>query len=382
MREVALGPVQHPLLDFGGEGFAATETRTPVVFLSAGRVSLLAQATEANRRAVLVTDELCLLTPALAAVWREAGAGWVVRSKSGLREGFSGRRLSAVGDVLVAPPVRDIDDVDLGFLRPTAADAVQLSVVVSLRHQARAGTVLGGPATQLAELVTGRPPRVWGAHEPAGQRWDRSELTHFARTQMPGPALLVSAGDRFTANLIVQRTANGVEEITEAQLDLGVPSTVAFADHRIRMLSWLADLAATAMPLVGLVLARPGRADLLIPPLLTHPPTPLALLIGPPGVRGMGVDVDAMVERFDAIRVGRPRIPGVLFSLGTLGEPTWSRLDTILSAIGGDQVSELIGLSPRHLEHPDTLAGTDTSSRGSKGVVPLAGTEGGETDGQ
>jgi uncharacterized protein DUF6177 len=354
VREIALGPVQHPLLDFGGEGFAATETRAPVVFLSAGRVSLLTHAAEADRRAVLVTDELCLLTPALAAVWREAGAGWVVRSRSGLREGFTGRRLSAVGDVLVTPPMRDIDDVDLGFLRPTVADAVQLSVVVSLRHQPRAGTVLGGPAAQLAELGTGRPPRVWGPHEPAGQRWDRNELTRFARTQMPGPVLLVSAGDDFAANLFVQRTAQGVEEITEAQLNLGVPSTVAFADQRTRLLSWLADLTATAMPLVALVMARPGRADLLIPPQLTLPPTPLALLIGPPGVRALSIDVDAMVERFGALRVGRPRIPGVLFPLGTLGEPTWSRLDEILSAIGGDRVSELIGLSPRHLEHPDT----------------------------
>jgi Family of unknown function (DUF6177) len=281
----------------------------------------------------------------------------VVRSHSGLREGFTGRRLSSVGDVLVAPPVREIDDVDLGFLAPTAADAVQLSVVVSLRHQPRVGTVLGGPAAQLAELATGRPPLVWGAHEPAGQRWDRAELTQFTRTQMPGPVLLVSAGDGFTANLIVQRTAQGVEEITEAQLSLGVPSTVEFAELRTRMLSWLVDLTATAMPLVGLVMARPGRADLLIPPLLTHPPTPLALLIGPPGVRGMGVDVDAMVERFGALRVGRPRIPGVLFPLGTLGEPTWSRLDTILNAIGREQVSELIGLSPRHLEHPSDPEG-------------------------
>jgi Family of unknown function (DUF6177) len=350
VREIALGPVQHPLLDFGGEGFAATETRTPVVFLSAGRVSLLSHAAEANRRAILVTDELCLLTPALAAVWREAGAGWVVRSHTGLREGFTGRRLSAVGDVLLTPPVRDIDDVDLGFLRPTAADAVQLSVVVSLRHQARAGTVLGGPAAQLAELVTGRPPRVWGPHEPAGQRWDSAELTRFARTQMPGPVLLVSAGDDFAANLFVQRTAQGLEEITEAQLSLGVPSTLTFADQRTRLLTWLADLTAAAMPLVGLVMARPGRADLLIPPLLTHSPTPLALLIGPPGVRGLGIDVDAMVESFGALRVGRPRIPGVLFPLGTLGEATWPRLDAILSAIGREEIAEVIGLSSRHLE--------------------------------
>ena len=352
MRESTAGPVEHPLLDFGGEGFAATETRTPVVFLSAGRVSLLAAAQAAGKRAVLVTDELCVLTPALATVWREAGAGWVVRSRSGLREGFSGRRLDSVADLLVATRVQEIDDVDLGFLRPTPADAVQVSVVVSLRHRARTDTLLGGPAEALAQLASGRPPRVWGPHEPAGQPWSRAQLTEFARSQMPGPVLVLTSGDGIVSTVQVQRTASGLEEITEAQLSLGVPTTVDFADQRRRLVDWLADLTATAMPLIGLVLARPGRADLMVPPVLTHPPTPLALLVGPPGVRALGIDADDMVRRLGALRVGRPRIPGLLFSLGTLGDPGWDRLDAVLDAIGRDKVAEATGLSPRHLTPP------------------------------
>ena len=39
----------HPLVDFAGEGFTATETRAPVVFLSAGRASLLSQAAAEDR---------------------------------------------------------------------------------------------------------------------------------------------------------------------------------------------------------------------------------------------------------------------------------------------------------------------------------------------
>lgn len=352
MREATVSPVEHPLLDFGGEGFAATETRTPVVFLSAGRVSLLAAAQAAGKRAVLVTDEVSVLTPALATVWREAGAGWVVRSRSGLREGFTGRRLANVADLLTAAPVQQIDDVDLGFLRPTPADAVQVNVVVSLRHRPRTGTLLGGPVEALAELASGRPPRVWGPHEPAGQPWSRAQLTEFARSQMPGPILMLASGERFATTVQVQRTTSGLEEITEASLSLGVPTTVDFADQRRRLVTWLADLTATAMPLIGLLLARPGRADLMVPPVLTHPPTPLALLIGPPGVRAMDVDVDALVRRFGALRVGRPRIPGVLFSLGTLGEPGWDRLDEVLDAIGRDKLAEATGLPGRHLTQP------------------------------
>ena len=97
----SLSAVRHPLLDFaghigdqsGGTAYAATESRSPVIFLNAGRVSLLAQAQHEGRRVVLVTDELSCLTPAFAEVWREAGAAWVVRSPNGLREGFTGRRL-------------------------------------------------------------------------------------------------------------------------------------------------------------------------------------------------------------------------------------------------------------------------------------------------
>src|SRR5215211_1998478 len=165
MKELSLSAVRHPFLDFGGTinaqesralspstssgrrlskgtgfdspervngphatalAYAATESRSPVIFLNAGRVSLLALAREEARRVVLVTDELSLLTPAFAEVWREAGAAWVVRSQNGLREGFSGRRLVHIGEVFTASAIRSVDDVDLDFLRPVPATSVQI----------------------------------------------------------------------------------------------------------------------------------------------------------------------------------------------------------------------------------------------------------------
>jgi len=371
--DVALAAVRHPLLDFGGSiandesgalgpratatAYAATESRSPVIFLNAGRISLLAQAQDESRRVVLVTDELCCLTPAFAEVWREAAAAWVVRSVNGLREGFTGRRLSEIGEVFTAPRIRSVDDVDLGFLRPAPATAVQVMAVISLRHKARATTILGGPMAEVAKIISGAAPRVWGAHEPAGNRWNREDLTGFAQSQMPGPVLAVGVGTSFRSTLTVQRTSAGIEEITEAHLSLGVPSTVAFEDHRKRIMSYLSGLAENSMPLVGLIMARPGRADLLIPPFLQHPPTPMALLIGPPGVRALDISIDQMRRQFGAVSVGRPRIPGLLFSLGSLGEPTWPVLDAILSAIGGDQVNEILGLSPRHTSPEDDHVG-------------------------
>jgi Family of unknown function (DUF6177) len=360
MRELSVAGVRHPLLDFGGTidadgaaptAYVATESRSPVIFLNAGRISLLAQAQEDSRRVLLVTDELSCLTPAFADVWREAGAAWVVRSPNGLREGFSGRRLSEIGEVFTVSGIRSIDDVDLAFLRPSAATAVQIMAVISLRHKARPTTILGGPMAGIAKTAGGTEPRVWGAHEPAGNVWNREDLTTFAQSQMPGPVLLVGMGTASRSVLTVQRTSSGIEEITEAHLSLGVPSTVAFEDLRHRLLSYLGELAGNSMPLVGLIMARPGRGDLLIPALLQHPPTPMALLVGPPGVRALDISVDRMRRQFGAVSVGRPRIPGLLFSLGSLGEPTWPLLDAILDAIGGDQVNEILGLSRRYTNH-------------------------------
>jgi Family of unknown function (DUF6177) len=360
MRELSVAGVRHPLLDFGGTidadgggaqtAYVATESRSQVIFLNAGRISLLAQAQEDGRRVVLVTDELSCLTPAFADVWREAGAAWVVRSPNGLREGFSGRRLSEIGEVFTASGIRSIDDVDLAFLRPSAATTVQIIAVISLRHKARSTTILGGPMAGIAKIAGGTEPRVWGAHEPAGNHWNRTDLTNFAQAQMPGPVLLIGIGTASRSMLTVQRTSSGVEEITEAHLSLGVPSTVAFEDLRNRMLSYLGQLAENSMPLVGLIMARPGRGDLLIPALLQHPPTPMALLVGPPGVRALDISVDQMRRQFGAVSVGRPRIPGLLFSLGSLGEPTWPLLDAILNAIGGDRVNEILGLSRRYTD--------------------------------
>jgi hypothetical protein len=43
--------------------------------------------------------------------------------------------------------------------------------------------------------------------------------------------------------------------------------------------------------------------------------------------------------------------------LGSLGEPTWPVLDAILSAIGGDHVNEILGLSARHTSPEDDHVG-------------------------
>jgi len=343
MRTVPVSGVPHPLADATGDA-VVTESRSPVVFLSQGRASLAATARAADRPVVLVTDELSVLTPAFAEVWRDAGAAWVVREAGGtLREGFTGRIVPTVESVFTATPAASIDDVSVGFLRPSPATAIELVGVVSVRHRARETTLLGAAAERLVAASAGESLRGWGPHEPVGLPWDRQELTRFLRGRMPGDAAIVATARGAVATITARRTGQGVEEITRTVSSAGVPSSAAFERRVAASTAALADLAATGMPLAGMLLARPGRADLCVPPLLPLPPTPLALLIGPPGVKTLRLDVQRMAERFGATVVGRNRIPGLLFPLGRLGEPTWQRLDEILGTMDRGLLDEALG---------------------------------------
>ena len=341
--------VAHPLVDAVGETpdgrrWSVTETRASVVFLTPGRVNLLNRAAAAGRRVVLVTDELSVLTPVLTDVWRDAGACWVVRdARGGLREGFGGRRLATVADVL-DPPRPGVDEVAVGHLRPVHADAMEVVAVVSVRHPARGSTRLGTVLTSLAEATLGEPPRVWGTTEPVGEPWDEAALTEELRGRMPAETMVFAAGRGLSASISAQRTEHGVEEVTHAHLAVVRPNADDVEGVRARLATRLVQLASTSMPLAGLLLSRPNRQDLRRPPLLVAPPAPMALLVGAPAVRSLGIDARALAARPGAELVGRPRLPGLLFRFGAYGPQAWEQLDRVVSALG-PELLQVLGLA-------------------------------------
>lgn len=353
MRDTPIANLRHPLADAVGEGWVVTESRSPVIGLTAGRINLVYEATSASSRVVLVTDDRSSLTPAFDQAWRDAGCGWAIREPAGsIRDGFTGRRLDAVTEVFTRTPPESVDDMSLEHLQPSVADAVEIDLTLSLRHRARATSILGAPIELLNELV-GAPGLAWGVNEPVGNAWDRDELTEFARDSMPAESLLLARSNALAATIEVRRTTEGVEEITQARLSLGTPSTLEFEQLRVQLLNSLANLAVSAMPLVAIVLARPGRGDLLVRPRLQHPPSAIALLVGAPGVRVLGLDIDRMAREFNAAVVGRPRIPALLFPLGTLGEiEGWQKLDAILATVGPERLAAVLGDSASLLTPP------------------------------
>ena len=124
---------------------------------------------------------------------------------------------------------------------------------------------------------------------------------------MPGPIIITATGPATSALITTHRTADGVEETTRLHASLG-----AVGAGRLEVLvdavsTYLAELAETAMPLVGTLMVRPGHDDLLVRPFLPLPPQPLLLLIGPPGVRALDVDLEKMTEDPRAAATARRR---------------------------------------------------------------------------
>lgn len=339
-REIP-GVAPHPLADAAGDGWVLSEVRSSVVALTPAVVSLLSSARMAGLVPILATDERSTLTPALSQVWRDAGGAWVVRSSAGLRDGWSGRRLDAVLDVLHETLPRDPDELALRYLAGHPATNAELTVIVSVRHRAAHGTQLGQVAEQVA-AATGHGLIGWGPHEPAVAAWDRAAVTRFARERMPDESLLVAAGPGVLATLVARRTSSGVEEITTATIDVGRPSTVAFDALLARLDGALRELWRHALPLVGFVAARSTGAPLQVPPFAREMPAPQRLLIGPAGLRAMRVRAEEHVERLGAEAVGRPRMPSLLYRLGGAGGEPWRRLDRVLAAVDPGALDELL----------------------------------------
>jgi hypothetical protein len=344
--EERLEKIPHPLADRIREGFVHVESRAPVIFLDGARADLLVHAGSVGQRVVFVTDERTGLTSPFEQALSESNGAWVVRSVDGtLRDGLSGRRLDAIADAIEHKRVATAADVAVSFLRPESKSYVELVITSSVRHRAELDTALGGPAEILAERFTGGSPQAWDLHEPADNAWDRAALTAVARDRMPADTRFIARGPGFLATIHVARTSNGLEETTRAFVLVGESGSDAANAAVADVPGALAALNTMGMPLIALALARPARADQLRHPVLPLPPLPIAILLGPPGVRALGLDPVAAVADWDAVVVGRPRIPALLFPLGTLEDPGIDRLRELLESFDSEKLAGVLGIN-------------------------------------
>lgn len=342
--------IDHPLLDGRGPGWVATETRADVVALTVGMSDFLHRVVATGEHPIVVSAEFSRMTQPLAEALSAVGGHWVVRTADdGCFDARNGVRLDRPEAVLASPALSQAG-VHLAFVRPAIATRLQLVATVSTRHRVTRPVRLGGVLEAASEAFADAAPAAWGPTEPLVASWDRDDLTERTRRRMPLDSrwAAVTPGEHpFVGTLQVARTTEGLEETTRVWADVagsGEPRIEGIAQEAR---AFLASAAGIGMPLLGVAFAAIGSPDLARRAVAAPPPEPLALLIGPPGVRASGVDPKRWAADFGAAVVGSPRLPGVLVALGSAAGGGWQRLGEVLGTLDPARVAELLTLSPR-----------------------------------
>lgn len=338
--------ITHPLIDAVGAGWVATETRAPIVFLSEALADLLHRAALAKLRTLVITSRNSRLTPHAAETMRTVSAVWVVRDNDGtLFDGRTGAPLDTLDAAITSHRLRSAADIAPGFRRIPAHTTRQLVLTFSTRHRVSRPVQLGGVTERWCSVLTDAEPAAWGASEPLSAAWDRTALTDFTRRRMPDPtrwAVTGSGTHNFAGTITVQRTSEGLEEITHAWVDRGDPGPDATQIAADAMFA-LTAARESGMPLLGTAFAKVGARDLSRHAAADLPPNPLALLIGAPGLRQLGTDANWWASRYGATVLGSSRLPTVLVPLGSDTELGWPRLHEIMASLDPSVMSTVFG---------------------------------------
>ncbi|MEZ3162005.1 DUF6177 family protein [Microbacterium sp. BWT-B31] len=343
--------IEHPLRDAGGPGWAATETRAEVVALAVGMSDFLHRAATAGLRPVVVTGEHSRMTQPLSDALAAVRGAWVVRTEGdGLYDVRTGVRVAAAQDALaLRPGAVAAHGPHPSFLRGAILSRMQVVATVSTRHRVTRPVRLGGVAEAASEVFAGSAPTAWGPTEPLVAPWDRDDITERTRRRMPDDtrfAAVTAAEHPLIGTVQVARTAEGLEETTRVWADVAGPGEARGAAIAAEARGFLSRAAGVGMPLLGVAFAALGSPDLARRCTVVSPPEPLALLIGPPGVRALGLEPKRWADELGAALVGSPRLPGVLVPLGETAGGGWQRLADVLGALDTGRVAELLAIAP------------------------------------
>ncbi len=343
--------VAHPLLDGRGEGWAATETRADVVALTVGMSDFLHRVSTAGERPIVVSGEFSRMTQPLAEALSSVQGHWVIRTADrGCYDARTGAPLDEPAAVLALPPHPTRDGVHAAFTRAAVSTRLQVVATVSTRHRVSRPVRLGGVLEAASERFADRAPDAWGPTEPLVAPWDRDDLTERTRRRMPldsrWAASSPSGEHPVIATLHHARTAEGIEETTRVWADVAGPGDDRADGLGLAAREFLARAAGIGMPLLGVAFAAIGSPDLARRSTAAMQPEPLALLIGPPGVRAAGIDPRRWAGEFGAAVVGSPRLPGVLLRLGSPDGGGWRRLADVLGTLDAARVGALLSVAP------------------------------------
>lgn len=339
-------PQLSPLADRRGPGFVVSESTRRVVMLDRSRRRLLAETAAAGDRCILLTGERTAVTPAYAALSAMTGGCWVVRSRHGLRDALSGRRLTRVEEVLEAPNPLVLAPE---HVRDDGEAAVRVDIACSIRHRNPERAEFGASLEALLDELLDETALSWGSAEPALVPWDGAEVAAWIRERLERTPLLIAAGEdaqgrRAAATIRVRPTTQGSEEVVALSVELGPPESEDAAERLERLGDALAALAEEGVPLVATAHARYARPGLLQGSTLEMPPVPMALLLGAPAVARFELDIAELEARHDCFPIGEPRAPGLVATFGAEIRPTnFVDLRELILELDRDALVEQLG---------------------------------------
>ncbi|MBW3068209.1 hypothetical protein GZ998_01570 [Actinomyces sp. 594] len=324
----------HPMLDAQiGNRARVTRLPGPVVALTEPLADLLHRTAGSSQRTILVVPENSTVTPAFDRLTDATGTIVLVQEGPTYRELRSGRLIPQLGQTLEVLEQQQLTVSPRHMVQRDVRPI--LTVSISAYHPTRRSTRLGGVVELVTEQLLPDAELSWGGYEPAGAFWDRDALTGFCRAHMP-TVHLVLAGHGYngtlTGTLTASRTNNGLEEYVELNLAGATPPT-AFRD---RAMALFRAVAEQAKPQFALAMRTYARADTSLPVTVRRPPTPLAVLIGAPGMRQLGLDAARVAAAHGGQTTGYGRRRGLLVPLESNFDADWGPLLNLVHTLDGD----------------------------------------------
>ncbi|MCW2524230.1 MAG: hypothetical protein JWO63_2565 [Frankiales bacterium] len=334
-----------------------------IVYRSDALTARARAAAQTGRPLILLTAAHSRLSLAVTMMLTQWGMRWVVEIEGEFFDGLSAELLDPADEPVPTPAIGPRPSAANQPRRDQAPPLVEQFVVsATVHHRAAAGTELGRSVERLAQALTGAPPTGWGLGEPVDQQWNRANLTTEVRRAMPDPTVLAVVGHHnirpFAAQLRATRTQRGVDEdfvaVTRAE------------PHATRdgLMQTLAGLTADTTVAFALVHRRLGPADLTTefgPP---HPSTPIAVLFGPRAVRELGLDCLESAPVRPPQRVGRERVPSLLWTLGEGAAASqgqgWQELGQLVRHLGPERVAAATGSDQLQRQLPEPLTTKET----------------------
>ena len=340
----------HPYYDYKvGDQVAITTLAGPCIAFDEGLADFIHLVrTTTDKDLVITIPPKARLTPAFDRLVDATGCIVLVRESSGgYRDLRTGRWTPEI-----RPAASNRDDPrivvsEAHFQQDNLTPL--LTVSAAIYHRARLSTVLGRVAELIcAHFMPEGTVLSWARTEPAGAVWDRKTFTKTARDNMPeahmilaahGPGRSVASG-----SMTINRTENGLEEYLEMTV---LPTHIEPAWWQDRVNTFLQAVGTELKPQFALVFRTAGNDDGTFPPTARTVPTPMAVLIGAPGIRRLRVDPEAVAGKHRGSVTGRGRRHGVLIPLDSGREPAWDAMSSLLSTLDGDNGNLARVLAPK-----------------------------------